>query len=363
VQLSAISAGVKDVRDVIEKAKSDLDLYGIQTVLFLDEIHRFSKAQQDSLLPSVEAGWITLVAATTENPAFSVISPLLSRSLVAALHELEQDDLRELVTNALRDSRGFGGNVSIDDPSLKQLISVASGDARRCLSYLEALAYHAWLRSGAGETCRITIADFEAALSDVHLRYDKDGDNHYDVISAFIKSVRGSDADAAIYWLARMVEGGEDPRFIARRLMIIAAEDIGLADSNALVIATACAQSVALIGMPEGRIALAQATVYLALAPKSNSAYLAINRALAEVQSGKVSQVPTYLKSSNYAGAESLGHGIGYKYPHDNENSIVRQDYLPAELATQIFYEPRNIGREKELGALWLKLRKIIRGK
>ena len=363
VQLSAISAGVKDVRDVIEKAKSDLDLYGIQTVLFLDEIHRFSKAQQDSLLPSVEAGWITLVAATTENPAFSVISPLLSRSLVAALHELEQDDLRELVTNALRDSRGFGGNVSIDDPSLKQLISVASGDARRCLSYLEALAYHAWLRSGAGETCRITIADFEAALSDVHLRYDKDGDNHYDVISAFIKSVRGSDADAAIYWLARMVEGGEDPRFIARRLMILAAEDIGLADSNALVIATACAQSVALIGMPEGRIALAQATVYLALAPKSNSAYLAINRALAEVQSGKVSQVPTYLKSSNYAGAESLGHGIGYKYPHDNENSIVRQDYLPAELATQIFYEPRNIGREKELGALWLKLRKIIRGK
>jgi putative ATPase len=362
IQLSAISAGVKDVRDVVEQAKSDLDLYNIETVLFLDEIHRFTKSQQDSLLPSVEAGWVTLVAATTENPSFSVVAPLLSRSLVLQLQSLNDEDLKELVERALSDSRGFNGNVSLGEGVLKQLLLSASGDARRLLTFLEALAFTAWKRSGQVEKCRVELVDFETALSDIRVRYDKDGDKHYDIISAFIKSVRGSDADAAIYWLARMIEGGEDPRFIARRLMILASEDIGLADSNALVVATACAQSVGLVGMPEGRIALAQATIYLALAPKSNSAYEAINAALADVRSGSAGEVPVHLKSSNYSGAKDLGHGIGYVYPHDDSNSVVQQDYLPKELQGRSYFRPKSIGNEGELLKLWAKLRQIIRG-
>ncbi|MEY3855702.1 MAG: hypothetical protein RJA45_172, partial [Actinomycetota bacterium] len=340
-QLSAISAGVKEVRDVIEKAKADSDLYDLETVLFLDEIHRFSKAQQDSLLPSVEAGWVTLVAATTENPSFSVIAPLISRSVVVQLKSLSDQDLETLATRALEDERGFADLISIEKPALSELVRMAQGDARRTLTFLESLAFAAWQREGKPSSATIQLSDFDTALSQAPIRYDKDGDNHYDVISAFIKSVRGSDADAAIYWLARMIEGGEDPRFIARRLMILAAEDIGLADPQAIVVATSVAQSVAMIGMPEGRIALAEATIYLALAPKSNSAYNAINQALADVRSGLIGPVPEPLRSSNYAGAENYGNGVGYVYPHDDVAAVVKQNYLDKKVASKRYYVPK----------------------
>jgi putative ATPase len=361
-QLSAISAGVKEVRDVIEKAKADSDLYDLETVLFLDEIHRFSKAQQDSLLPSVEAGWVTLVAATTENPSFSVIAPLISRSVVVQLKSLSDQDLETLATRALEDERGFAGLISIEQPALSELVRMAQGDARRTLTFLESLSFAAWQREDMASSATILLSDFDTALSQAPIRYDKDGDNHYDVISAFIKSVRGSDADAAIYWLARMIEGGEDPRFIARRLMILAAEDIGLADPQAIVVATSVAQSVAMIGMPEGRIALSEATIYLALAPKSNSAYNAINQALADVRSGLLGPVPEPLRSSNYAGSENYGNGIGYVYPHDDAAAVVKQNYLDKKVAAKRYYVPKRFGVESEAVSLWDRLRKIIRG-
>ena len=361
-QLSAISAGVKEVRDVIEKAKADSDLYDLETVLFLDEIHRFSKAQQDSLLPSVEAGWVTLVAATTENPSFSVIAPLISRSVVVQLKSLTDEDLVTLANRALMDERGFAGLISIKADALSELVRMSQGDARRTLTFLESLAFAAWQREGKASSATILLSDFETALSQAPIRYDKDGDNHYDVISAFIKSVRGSDADAAIYWLARMLEGGEDPRFIARRLMILAAEDVGLADPQAIVVATSVAQSVAMIGMPEGRIALAEATIYLALAPKSNSAYNAINQALADVRSGLLGPVPEPLRSSNYAGAENYGNGVGYVYPHDDPAAVVKQDYLDKKVTSKRYYVPKRFGAESETVSLWDRLRKIIRG-
>ena len=363
VQLSAISAGVKEVREVVETAKTDSELYGLETVLFLDEIHRFSKAQQDSLLPSVEAGWVTLVAATTENPSFSVIAPLISRSLVVQLSSLSDDDLAKLVSSALSGDRGFGGLVTLTPEATEQLIRISQGDARRALTSLEALAFAAWNRGGKSNSAKIELVDFEAGLSSSPIRYDKDGDSHYDIISAFIKSVRGSDADAAIYWLARMIEGGEDPRFIARRLMILAAEDIGLADPQALVLATSVAQSVALIGMPEGRIALSEATIYLALAPKSNSAYNAINSALADVRGGMLDSVPPALRSSNYSGAESFGNGVGYVYPHDDSHAVVSQEYLGSKASKRRYYLPKQLGAEQAMASLWERLRQIIRGK
>jgi putative ATPase len=361
VQLSAISAGVKEVREVIERAKDDGNLYKLETVLFLDEIHRFSKAQQDSLLPAVEAGWVTLVAATTENPSFSIIAPLISRSIVVQLQPLTDEDLSVLINRALTDAKGFAGQVDMDSLALDQLIRMSQGDGRRALTFLESLAFAAWDRSGKGGSATISLSDFETALSDSPLRYDKDGDNHYDVISAFIKSVRGSDVDAAVYWLARMIEGGEDPRFIARRLMILAAEDVGLADPQALVLATACAQSVALIGMPEGRIALSETTIYLSLAPKSNSAYLAINNALADVRQGFVIEVPPMLRSSNYSGASDYGNGIGYVYPHDDPAAVVKQDYVSGRIAEKRYYRPKQQGLESDKVGLWDRLRKIIR--
>lgn len=362
-QLSAINAGVKEVREVVEKAKADSELYGLETVLFLDEIHRFSKSQQDSLLPSVEAGWVTLVAATTENPSFSVIAPLISRSLVVRLESLNEPELVELVNRALADERGFGGAITISEPALSELLRTAQGDARRTLTFLEALAFAAWERSGKATEATIELDDFATALSSAPVRYDKDGDNHYDIISAFIKSVRGSDVDAAVYWLARMLEGGEDPRFIARRLMILASEDIGLADPQALVLATAAAQSVAMIGMPEGRIALSEVTIYLALAPKSNTAYNAINKALSEVRGGLLGEVPKPLRSSNYAGAENYGNGIGYVYPHDDPAAVVKQDYVDSKVSKSRFYTPKKMGAESEAANLWERLRQIIRGK
>lgn len=351
-QLSAISAGVKEVRAVIEKAREDAELYDKSTCLFLDEIHRFSKSQQDSLLPAVEAGWITLIAATTENPSFSVIAPLLSRSISVALEPLEDQELEELVTRAAQSPRGLAGEVSLTSDALELIVRLASGDARRALTTLEAASFASFTRTASLPT-EVIEDDIAAALTSNPARYDRAGDMHYDVISAFIKSVRGSDADAAIHYLARMIDAGEDPRFIARRLVILAAEDVGLADPNALVIATAAADAVAFIGMPEGRIPLAEATIYLATSPKSNSAYLAINAALEDVRSGLTPPVPKHLRSAK---------GVGYQYPHDDPRGILEQEYLPKKLLKRGYYQPKALGAERERLALWKVLKSLIRG-
>lgn len=351
-QLSAISAGVKEVRAVIEKARDEADLYGKSTALFLDEIHRFSKSQQDSLLPAVEAGWITLIAATTENPSFSVISPLLSRSITIALEPLSDQEIGSLVTKAIADPRGLGGEVGVSQTAHEQLIRLASGDARRALTILEAASYASFTRTGESPT-EVTPDDVAAAITTNPARYDRAGDMHYDVISAFIKSVRGSDADAAIHYLARMIDAGEDPRFIARRLVILAAEDIGLADPAALGIATAAADAVAFIGMPEGRIPLAEVTIYLATAPKSNSAYLAINDALEDVRNGLTPPIPKHLRSAK---------GVGYKYPHDDARGILAQEYAPKKVLSRGYYRPKQLGAERERFNLWQVLKTLIRG-
>jgi putative ATPase len=362
VELSAITAGVKDVRDVMLAARKERDAYGTGTILFLDEIHRFSKAQQDALLPGVEAGWVVLIAATTENPSFAVIAPLLSRSLLMTLEPLAEDDIATLLTRAVSDSRGLDGQASLTDAALQQLVLLAGGDARRGLTILESAFGNARDLAEGKLPVVIDLPNVEAALDHTLTRYDRDGDQHYDIISAFIKSVRGSDADAAIHWLARMIEGGEDPRFIARRLMILAAEDIGLADPQALSLAVAAFDTVAQIGMPEGRIPLAEATIYLALAPKSNAAYNAINAALEDVRAGIQPAVPKPLRSSNYAGAKSRGNGVGYVYPHDDAKAVVEQEYAPAKVAKRRYYQPKEVGFERELSERWAKLRAIIRG-
>ena len=340
----------------------DRDLYGRQTVLFLDEIHRFTKAQQDALLPGVENGWVILIAATTENPSFSVISPLLSRSLLLTLEQLSDDDLRLLVDRAIEDPRGLGGRVDVDDEAKDAIVRLASGDARRALTALEAAASSAAAVAEEGERAVVTAEIVSSAVDRALLRYDKNGDEHYDVISAFIKSIRGSDVDAALHYLARMIEAGEDPRFIGRRLIISAAEDVGMADPQALPIAVAAADAVQLIGMPEGRIPLAEATVYLATAAKSNAAYNGINAAIADVRAGAFGRVPKHLRDAHYAGAKKLGHGTGYRYPHDAELGVVQQQYLPDELARARYYQPTNHGNERDVASRLEKLRRIIRG-
>ncbi len=388
VELSAITAGVKDVREVMQEALTQRDLYGQSTILFLDEIHRFTKAQQDALLPGVENGWVVLIAATTENPSFSVISPLLSRSLLLTLRPLGDDDLGALVDRAVTDPRGLAGRVVLDDDARAALVRLASGDARRALTALEAAASVAGddggspsdvTRSGGDEDDDdddgapfelteteppvITADHIAQAVDRALLRYDRQGDEHYDVISAFIKSVRGSDPDAAIHYLARMIEAGEDPRFIARRLVISAAEDIGMADPQALQIAVAAADAVAFIGMPEGRIPLAEATIYLATTAKSNAAYNAINAAIADVRAGGFGRVPMHLRDAHYPGAKRLGHGKGYKYAHDSEIGIVAQQYLPDELRGRRYYEPTTHGTERDVSARLEKIRRILEGK
>lgn len=362
VELSAITAGVKDVREVMERARADRDAYGVSTILFLDEIHRFSKAQQDALLPGVENGWVILIAATTENPSFSVIAPLLSRSLLLTLTSLDDEDLTALLQRAIDAPQGLAGKVSASAELLAQIVQFAAGDARRALTVLEASATVASTRNPGQSKVEIEFADLQASMDRALVRYDKDGDEHYDVISAFIKSVRGSDADAAIHYLARMLEAGEDPRFIARRLMILAAEDIGLADPQALGIAVSAAQSVALIGMPEGRIPLAEVTIYLCMAPKSNTAYNAINSAIDDVRAGRFGGVPAPLKSSNYARAASTtGAGVGYLYPHDDPISVVAQRYAHDKTLAQSYYHPKDIGAERDYVDRWARLRAIIR--
>ncbi|MGP6171106.1 replication-associated recombination protein A [Microbacterium sp. A196] len=364
VELSAITAGVKDVREVMQEAITQRDLYGQTTILFLDEIHRFTKAQQDALLPGVENGWVILIAATTENPSFSVISPLLSRSLLLTLQPLTDADVALLIERATTDARGLNGSVSVEDSARAALVRLASGDARRALTGLEAAAAVAVSTAEAGADSSVVTADDVAqAVDRALLRYDRQGDEHYDVISAFIKSIRGSDPDAALHYLARMIEAGEDPRFIARRLVISAAEDIGLADPQGLVIATAAADAVAFIGMPEGRIPLAEATVYLATTAKSNAAYSGINAAIADVRAGNFGRVPLHLRDAHYAGAKRLGHGKGYKYPHDDDHGIVTQQYLPDELQGRRYYQPKALGAEREVSARLERIRRILDGR
>ncbi|MDL9979759.1 replication-associated recombination protein A [Microbacterium sp. ASV49] len=360
VELSAVTAGVRDVREVMQEALTQRDLYGVSTILFLDEIHRFTKAQQDALLPGVENGWVVLIAATTENPSFSVISPLLSRSLLLTLQPLSDDDLGALVDRAVTDPRGLNGSVELADDARAALVRLASGDARRALTALEAAATITLGTTDDDSVPLVTAEAIAQAVDRALLRYDRQGDEHYDVISAFIKSIRGSDVDAAVHYLARMIEAGEDPRFIARRLVISAAEDIGLADPQALQIAVAAADAVAFIGMPEGRIPLAEATVYLATTAKSNAAYLAIDQAIADVRKGGFGRVPVHLRDAHYPGAKRLGHGKGYVYPHDSDIGIVPQQYLPDDLRGRRYYEPTAHGQERDVQARLEKIRRIL---
>jgi len=361
MELSAVTAGVKDVREVMDHARRLIDVGQKTPVLFLDEIHRFSKAQQDALLPGVENGLVVLVAATTENPSFSVISPLLSRSLLLTLRALGDDDISRVLNRALADSRGFKGLIGVDEEAREALIRRSGGDARRALTALEASAAVAANRL-EGSDVMISAGDVSEALDVALVAYDRDGDQHYDVISAFIKSIRGSDADAALHYLARMVEAGEDARFIARRLVISASEDIGLADPQALVVAMAAADAVSFIGMPEGRIPLAEATVYLALSPKSNAAYNGINAALAAIRAGNSGPVPPALRDAHYPGAKALGHGKGYVYSHDQPRGVNKAQYLPDPLKQARYYSPSNRGLEAELAQRYEVLRRIIDG-
>ncbi|MCX2732347.1 replication-associated recombination protein A [Saccharopolyspora sp. NFXS83] len=358
VALSALSSGVKEVRAVIEEARRRLGRSGEATVLFIDEVHRFSKTQQDALLGAVEDRTVLLVAATTENPYFSVVAPLLSRSLVLQLRSLEEDDVRELVRRAVAEERGLAGALELDEDALEHLVALAGGDARRALTALEAAAESA----GSTGSGRIDLGTVEATVNRAAVLYDRGGDQHYDVVSAFIKSIRGSDVDAALHYLARMVEAGEDPRFIARRLVVHASEDVGMADPTALQAAVAASQAVQFIGMPEGRLALAQATIHLATAPKSNAVIMAIDAAMGDVRAGKSGTVPPHLRDGHYAGAKKLGNAKGYQYPHDRSEGVLEQQYPPDELVGTDYYEPTGRGAERVLGERVPKLRGIVRG-
>ena len=391
VELSAITAGVKDVRRVMDEALTSRDLYRQTTVLFLDEIHRFNKAQQDALLPGVENGWVVLIAATTENPSFSVVSPLLSRSLLQTLRPLDEADIRGLLERAVDDERGLAGTVEVSGDALEHLVRLAAGDARRGLTALEAAAgvarsereSHSAAHQPDGPVghggedaedaeqedgqealpALVTLDHAEKAVDVAALRYDRAGDQHYDVASAFIKSLRGSDVDAALHYVARMLEAGEDPRFIARRLMISASEDVGMADPTALQTAVAAAQAVQLVGMPEARIILAEAVVHIATAPKSNAAYNGINAAIADVRAGRGQGIPAHLRDAHYPGASQLGHGKGYVYSHDEPHGIALQQYAPDDLVGRDYYEPTDRGSERDISARLARLRRIIRGK
>ncbi|WP_045875670.1 replication-associated recombination protein A [Pseudofrankia sp. DC12] len=427
-ELSAVTAGVKDVRAVIDEAREALSssrpnqsrravrdpgLFGeaaqpadgeapadLRTVLFIDEVHRFTRTQQDALLPAVERGWITLVAATTENPSFSVVAPLLSRSLLFTLTPLTDGDIRALVRRALADPRGYGGRVRIADDALEHLVRLAGGDARRALTALEASAEAAlavaptaakptppaaepaasdFAQPGpttaglaAGDVAvegaardaqpaAVDLALLEQSVNRAAVRYDRDGDQHYDVVSAFIKSMRGGDADAALHYLARMIEAGEDPRFIARRMIILASEDIGMADPGALGVAVSAAQALELVGLPEARLALAQAVIHLALAPKSNAVIRAMDAAAADVRAGKAGPVPGHLRDAHYQGARRLGHGDGYCYPHDYPEGVARQQYPPDELVGVDYYRPGDLGFERRAAARAAELRAVLR--
>lgn len=353
--LSALNSGVKEVRAVIEAARKRL-VIGESTVLFIDEVHRFSKTQQDALLSAVENRTVLLVAATTENPSFSVVSPLLSRSLLVQLKPLADSDIGELVDRAISDKRGFGGEFTLQAEARNQLVALAAGDARRALTYLEAAA------ESRESEAEVTLEDVSRSIDKAVVRYDRDGDQHYDVTSAFIKSIRGSDPDAALHYLARMMVAGEDPRFIARRLVILASEDIGLADPTALQVAVAAHQAVAFIGMPEARLTLGQATIHLATAPKSNAVIMAVDAAMSDVEKGKGTTVPPHLRDGHYAGANAMGNAVGYKYSHNDDFGVVTQQYPPDDLRDTDYYQPTEHGDERGISARLATLRAIVRG-
>ena len=357
VALSALSSGVKELRAVIDDARRRRDHRGQQTVLFIDEVHRFSKTQQDALLGAVEDRLVLLVAATTENPSFSVVSPLLSRSLVLQLQALTEDDVRELLRRAVADPRGLDGAVELTAEAEDALVRLAVGDARRALTALEAAADGV----AAEGVSVIDVPAVERAVTEATVRYDRAGDQHYDVISAFIKSIRGSDPDAALHYLARMLVAGEDPRFIARRLMVHASEDVGLADPTALPAAAAAAQVVQLVGLPECRLALAQVTVHLATAPKSNAVIAGIDEAMADVRAGAVGAVPPHLRDGHYAGAQKLGNAVGYRYPHGVPEGVLAQQYPPDDLVGRDYYRPTQHGAERVLAERLPKLRRSVR--
>ena len=356
IGLSALDSGVKQVREVITHARREL-IEGRRTVLFIDEVHRFSKTQQDALLAAVENRTVLLVAATTENPSFSVVAPLLSRSLLLHLEPLDDASLRTLAERALTSERGLAGRIAATEDALDQLVLLAGGDARRTLTYLEAAA------EAVPDGGELTVDILKDNVNRAVVRYDRDGDQHDDVVSAFIKSIRGSDVDAALHYLARMIEAGEDPRFIARRLIVHASEDVGMADPTALPTAVAAAEAAALIGLPEARIPLAQATIHLATAPKSNSVINAINSAQADVRAGKSGYVPPHLRDGHYEGAKRLGNAVGYQYPHDDPRGVLAQQYLPETLADAEYYQPTDHGAEKRVREYLGRLRDIIRGR
>lgn len=356
-QINATVAGKKDMEDVVEAAKNNLGMYGRRTILFVDEIHRFNKGQQDYLLPFVEDGTIILIGATTENPYFEVNQALISRSIIFELKALEKEDILSLIHTAVYDKeRGMGSyDAVIDDDAADFLADISNGDARNALNAVE-LGIMSTNRSEDGKI-HITLEVAEECIQKRVIRYDKTGDNHYDTISAFIKSMRGSDPDAAVYYLARMLYAGEDVKFIARRIMICAAEDVSNADPQALVVAVSAAQAVERLGMPEGRIVLAQAAAYVASAPKSNSAIMAIDEAMQSVRNEKISGVPNHLKDAHYKSAGKLGHGTGYKYAHDYPNHYVRQQYLPDELVGRKFYVPSDNGYERNISEYFNKIK------
>ena len=358
VAMSALSAGVKDVRSVIDAARRERRRGGPPTVLFIDEVHRFSKTQQDSLLAAVEDRTVTLLAATTGNPYISVISPLLSRCVLLTLHALDEDAVRMVVRRALADERGLRGAVTLTAEAEEHLVRLANGDVRKALTALEAAASSAQAQNVA----EIDLTTAEKAVDLAAVRYDRDGDAHYDVTSAFIKSMRGSDPDAALHWLARMLVAGEDPRFIARRIVIFASEDVGMADPQALLVATAAAQAVQTVGLPEAQLNLAQAVVHLATAPKSNSVTTALGAAMADIRAGRGGAVPAHLRDAHYPGSRGLGHGKGYRYPHDDPRGVVTQQYVPSDLIGADYYRPSDHGAERSLGERLPRLRRIVRG-
>jgi putative ATPase len=376
VEISAVSDGVKQVRAAIDQAKRELGMTGRQTVMFVDEVHRFNKAQQDTLLPAVENRWVSFIGATTENPFFSVISPLLSRSLLLTLEPLTDDQLREVVRRARTDERGLNGAVELADSAEEHLVRLAGGDARRALTYLEAAALVV-VAGGTGGPSPLNDSSsplndsspplidtdiLEKAVDRAAVRYDREGDQHYDVISAFIKSIRGSDVDAALHYLARMIEAGEDPRFVARRLIVHASEDIGMADPTALQTATAAAHAVEYVGLPEARLNLAQAVIHLALAPKSNAVVTAIREATADVERGLVGPVPAHLRDASYKGARKLGHGAGYKYAHDYPGGVAEQQYAPDAIHGREYYRPTKHGMEARFAEVLARIRAVLRG-
>lgn len=365
-EVSAVTSGVKDLRDVISQARRGLTTTGEETILFVDEVHRFSKSQQDALLPAVENRWVTLVAATTENPSFSVISPLLSRSLLLTLHALSSEDLSLLLDRALTSESGLKSLFSLSADARSALLRLAGADARKALTLLEAAAASCIERGGEGQLAEegsgpreIEIADVENAANQALVRWDQD--QHYDVASAFIKSMRGSDVDAAIHYLARMLEAGEDPRFIARRIMICAAEDVGMAAPEVLTTAVSAAQAVAMVGMPEARIILSEAVIAVAAAPKSNRAYLAIDEALRDIRQGKDGPVPMHLRDAHYIGAQALGHGVDYIYAHDAPHHVAAQHYLPEDLRGTSYYRPTTNGNEAMLTKRLAALRELLK--